>query len=165
MITSPRLNNPRQSLFGCFCKFHIFSRRHNKGSSACKMFFANNLYFPYTHPRHLLPLNAVFRYRFHTQLTYSTNNPFQAHPHRRADWSGNWKHPESCMGCTATAPVCVSHVHTRWQDWSLDAAVCHSATEDLDNLQGSCRSKLDWGSKMSQQLAFSSSLLTWSHSL
>lgn len=51
------------------CKFHIFFRGCTmKSPMLAKLFFANNLYFPYTHPRRVFPWNAAFHYTSHTQI-------------------------------------------------------------------------------------------------
>lgn len=136
------------------CKFHIFFRGCTmKSPMLAKLFFANNLYFPYTHPRHVFPWNAAFHYKSHTPLLSCsiTTSPSSHKPHWRADGAGGWKHPVGAAWLEQ-APMQSPSVHTRWQDqghpkiWSLGAVTCQSATQDLDYFQGSYRSET-WAAK------------------
>lgn len=120
-----------------------------KSPMLVKLIFANNLYFPYTHPRHV-PLECCIS----LQISHSTSQlqhrhqPSQPQPSLKSWWVRELKAlRRSCLAWTGTSPMSLSHVHTRWQDqghpttWSLGAGTCQSATEDLDYLQGSYRSE------------------------
>lgn len=75
---------------------------------------ANNLYFPYMHPRHVFPWNAEIQYKSKTQLlSYSiTTSPFNHNPHWRADGSGDWKHPEEAAWLEQAPMQSLSHMCT-----------------------------------------------------
>lgn len=95
-------------------KFHIFFRgMHNEVSKGCEIIFANNLYFPCTHPRHVFfPWNAVSHYKSHTQLPSCsiTISPFNHNSHWRADGSGDWKHPEGASWLEQASMQSLSHM-------------------------------------------------------
>lgn len=136
-----------------------------KSPMLVKLVFANNLYFPYTHPRHV-PLECLFHYKSHTQLLSCSiaTSPLNHSPHWRADGSGNWKHPEGAAWLEQAPAQYLSHTCTsdgRTRDIPqpdpLVLVLVSLLQKTLTICKGATEVKL--GSKMSQELAFHSTLL------